>query len=227
MEFNENLKYLRKEAKMTQESLAERLNISRQAVTKWERGQSLPDIQNLKEISNIFGVTIDSLVGDVITKKESQINKKINDIGYFIFGTIILLLCIFFSVYEFIEKITTNENIKITTSIVFVLILFIVFILIIKLYLKDTENKIINMKPTLEGKKERKNMLIKKAGLEILTFFIYGIIIKIYVVPESLVKYVAEVVIWTLGGLIIITGIKLYEFLKLEKKVKLLNQEEK
>ena len=227
MEFNENLKYLRKEAKMTQESLAERLNVSRQAVTKWERGQSLPDIQNLKEISNIFGVTIDSLVGDVITKKEAQINKKINDIGYFIFGTIILLLCIFFSVYEFIEKITTNENIKITTSIVFVLILFIVFILIIKLYLKDTENKIINMKPTLEGKKERKNMLIKKAGLEILTFFIYGIIIKIYVVPESLVKYVAEVVIWTLGGLIIITGIKLYEFLKLEKKVKLLNQEEK
>lgn len=227
MEFNENLKYLRKEAKMTQESLAERLNVSRQAVTKWERGQSLPDIQNLKEISNIFGVTIDSLVGDVITKKESQINKKINDIGYFIFGTIILLLCIFFSVYEFIEKITTNENIKITTSIVFVLILFIVFILIIKLYLKDTENKIINMKPTLEGKKERKNMLIKKAGLEILTFFIYGIIIKIYVVPESLVKYVAEVVIWTLGGLIIITGIKLYEFFKLEKKVKILNQEEK
>ncbi len=227
MEFNENLKYLRKEAKMTQESLAERLNVSRQAVTKWERGQSLPDIQNLKEISNIFGVTIDSLVGDVITKKEAQINKKINDIGYFIFGTIILLLCIFFSVYEFIEKITTNENIKITTSIVFVLILFIVFILIIKLYLKDTENKIINMKPNLEGKKERKNMLIKKAGLEILTFFIYGIIIKIYAVPESLVKYVAEVVIWTLGGLIIITGIKLYEFLKLEKKVKLLNQEEK
>lgn len=227
MEFNENLKYLRKEAKMTQESLAERLNVSRQAVTKWERGQSLPDIQNLKEISNIFGVTIDSLVGDVITKKEAQINKKINDIGYFIFGTIILLLCIFFSVYEFIEKITTNENIKITTLIVFVLILFIVFILIIKLYLKDTENKIINMKPTLEGKKERKNMLIKKAGLEILTFFIYGIIIKIYVVPESLVKYVAEVVIWTLGGLIIITGIKLYEFFKLEKKVKILNQEEK
>ena len=56
MEFNENLKYLRKEAKMTQESLAERLNVSRQAVTKWERGQLLPDIQNLKEISNIFGV---------------------------------------------------------------------------------------------------------------------------------------------------------------------------
>jgi len=50
MKFNENLKYLRKEAKLTQEQLAEKLNVSRQAVTKWESGQSLPDIQNLKEI---------------------------------------------------------------------------------------------------------------------------------------------------------------------------------
>ena len=50
MKFNENLKYLRKEAKLTQEQLAEKLNVSRQAVTKWESGQSLPDIQNLKEM---------------------------------------------------------------------------------------------------------------------------------------------------------------------------------
>lgn len=48
MKFNENLKYLRKEEKMTQENLAERLNVSRQAVTKWESGQSLPDIENLE-----------------------------------------------------------------------------------------------------------------------------------------------------------------------------------
>ena len=37
MKFNENLKYLRKEAKLTQEQLAEKLNVSRQAVTKWEK----------------------------------------------------------------------------------------------------------------------------------------------------------------------------------------------
>ena len=60
MKFNENLKYLRKEEKMTQENLAERLNVSRQAVTKWESGQSLPDIENLKQIADLFGVTMDS-----------------------------------------------------------------------------------------------------------------------------------------------------------------------
>ena len=92
MKFNENLKYLRKEEKMTQENLAERLNVSRQTVTKWESGQSLPDIENLKQIADLFGVTMDSLVGDVESKKESKINKKINDIGYFIFGEIIILI---------------------------------------------------------------------------------------------------------------------------------------
>ena len=89
MKFNENLKYLRKEAKLTQEQLAEKLNVSRQAVTKWESGQSLPDIQNLKEMADMFGVTMDALVGDIGTKKESVMNKKINDIGYFIFGIVI------------------------------------------------------------------------------------------------------------------------------------------
>ena len=64
MKFNENLKYLRKEAKLTQEQLAEKLNVSRQAVTKWESGQSLPDIQNLKEMADMFGVTMDALVGE-------------------------------------------------------------------------------------------------------------------------------------------------------------------
>lgn len=45
MKFNENLKYLRKKEGITQEELAERLNVSRQSVTKWESGQSLPDIE--------------------------------------------------------------------------------------------------------------------------------------------------------------------------------------
>ena len=54
MKFNENLKYLRKREGLTQEELAEKLNVSRQSVTKWESGQSLPDIEKVKEIAYIF-----------------------------------------------------------------------------------------------------------------------------------------------------------------------------
>ncbi len=47
MEFKEKLQLLRTNLKLSQEELADRLGISRQSITKWENGQSFPDIQNL------------------------------------------------------------------------------------------------------------------------------------------------------------------------------------
>lgn len=64
MEFKEKLQILRTQMRMSQEELAARLSISRQSVTKWENGQSFPDIQNLIQLSDIFKVTIDRLVKD-------------------------------------------------------------------------------------------------------------------------------------------------------------------
>ena len=64
MRFNENLKYFRKKKGLTQENLAEKLNVSRQSVTKWASGKSLPDLENIKKLSHIFSVSIDLLVGD-------------------------------------------------------------------------------------------------------------------------------------------------------------------
>ena len=62
MLFNEKLKMLRKENNLTQEELAEKLNVSRQAITKWESGDGTPDIENLRQISILFNTTIDDLV---------------------------------------------------------------------------------------------------------------------------------------------------------------------
>lgn len=59
----ENLKRLRKEKGLTQEQLAERLNVSFQAVSKWECGDGYPDIVMLPLIAQIFGVSLDELVG--------------------------------------------------------------------------------------------------------------------------------------------------------------------
>lgn len=55
---------IRKNKGLTQEALAEKLNVSRQAVAKWESGQVYPDISNLIQISNLFNVTVDYLVKD-------------------------------------------------------------------------------------------------------------------------------------------------------------------
>ena len=156
MKFNENLKYLRKEAKLTQEQLAEKLNVSRQAVTKWESGQSLPDIQNLKEMAGMFGVTMDALVGDIGTKKESVINKKIKDIGYFIFADVVVIGICIISVMEYINTVTNDENKVIISNIMLGIGAFIFFVYILKKYLQNSNEPIINMKDTIEGKKDNK-----------------------------------------------------------------------
>lgn len=57
-----NIAALRQAARMTQLELAEKLNYSDKAVSKWERGEALPDIATLAEIAQIFGVTLDDLV---------------------------------------------------------------------------------------------------------------------------------------------------------------------
>ena len=62
MTFGTKLQNLRKEKNMSQEDLANLLNVSRQAISKWELDQSLPDTTNIIAISKIFGVTTDYLL---------------------------------------------------------------------------------------------------------------------------------------------------------------------
>ena len=63
---------LRTQRNLKQEELAEALGVSRQAVSKWEMGTGVPSLENLKAISDFFGVTIDSLVKDSPAPPESE-----------------------------------------------------------------------------------------------------------------------------------------------------------
>lgn len=73
MTFAEKLKHSRKAAGMTQEALAEKLGVSRQAVTKWETDRGIPDIENIMRISNLFGMTVDEFL---VQEKETARDKE-------------------------------------------------------------------------------------------------------------------------------------------------------
>lgn len=62
LNLGENLKRLRKERNLSQEQLAEMLNVSRQAISKWESNKTYPDIENLILLRNLFNVTLDDLI---------------------------------------------------------------------------------------------------------------------------------------------------------------------
>ena len=84
---SEKIKELRKKKGLTQEELASCLNVSRQAITKWESGEGTPDIDNLKNIALFFHVSVDYLVD---SKTETTLDLKgkfeLAEVGLFLFG---------------------------------------------------------------------------------------------------------------------------------------------
>ena len=79
MSFPEKIRTLRKLNKLSQEKLAEIMNVSRQAIAKWELGKSDPDIDKLIEISNYFNISIDSLLKE--KNNDCNLKKNITKIG--------------------------------------------------------------------------------------------------------------------------------------------------
>ena len=82
MEFNEKLQKLRKEQNLTQEELAEKLFVSRTAISKWESGRGYPSIDSLKVIAKFFHITIDELIGSEEIISLAEQDKKENNKEY-------------------------------------------------------------------------------------------------------------------------------------------------
>ena len=72
MKISQVLKDIRQQHQLTQEALAERLNVSRSAIARWESGKGIPDIGNLIAISREFGLSLDQLI-----KEDEHLEKKV------------------------------------------------------------------------------------------------------------------------------------------------------
>ena len=78
----ENLKKIRKDKGYTQEILAEKLNVVRQTVSKWEKGLSLPDVDMLSKIANVLETDVNiRLDGQITTTDQSEIVKQLAKIN--------------------------------------------------------------------------------------------------------------------------------------------------
>ena len=78
MDFGAQIKDLRKERNLTQEQFAQKLNITRQAVSNWENNRNLPDIQMLIEVSAVFNISLEQLILGG-TKMNNMTEKLIKD----------------------------------------------------------------------------------------------------------------------------------------------------
>ena len=97
MEFHEKLQQLRKQKDLTQEQLAEKLYVSRAAVSKWESGRGYPNIDSLKAIAAFYSITIDDLLSsnEVLTLAEAEQKQKARQMQNCFFGLLDLCCVIF------------------------------------------------------------------------------------------------------------------------------------
>lgn len=83
--FSENLTELRKLHNMSQEELAEKIGVSRQTLSKYETGESLPDIEKCRMLADVFGVSIDDLIS---YSRDNSMGLNVPPKGKHIFGMV-------------------------------------------------------------------------------------------------------------------------------------------
>ena len=134
--FAKNLIQLRKQMKITQVEFAEKINYSDKAVSKWERGESIPDVAVLKSIGDFFGVTIDFLVtehseNEKIEEKTSYA-KSVNNKNHFLITaiTIVALLVCALTVFVSLQS-ASPDNLYVNLQSCFIFPLPLYFILLI------------------------------------------------------------------------------------------------
>ena len=122
------IKKIRLDHNLSQQAFAEKLGVTFQAVSKWERGKNLPDMTILKEISNEFNVDIDEIINCGTKNKKKKSNKKYVYLILILVVIVFTLLFVYFNnkdkdndnqnSYEVNDIISTNSDFSVTGTVV-------------------------------------------------------------------------------------------------------------
>ena len=127
MKFNEKLIMLRKQHNLSQEQVAEKLKVARQTISKWELGETTPEMDKLIKMSEIFNITLDELIKDKnndenINNTNSQklaglVIKILKGLGIFLIVIAIAVVSLMIISFVSFNKIGTDEGSE-TTNVV-------------------------------------------------------------------------------------------------------------
>ncbi len=190
---------LRKDNNFSQDELASKIGVSRQAISKWERNEGLPDLYNIKKLAEVFHITVDELIQEQENKKNAVNNKNkasfiLMSIPSFLY-VIGLPLLFLSSVIGFViitQKLFTPEIIywDLNWTSIFVPIgLFLAFILI-KLFIQIFSKK-------------------DKIKYKIINIIIYGLMIIVYLLllTSNFIYGFSLIFLYIVGLLILISGL--------------------
>ena len=192
MELSKKIKQIRNDNKLTQEQFAEKMLVSRTAVSKWENGTCYPSIDSLKYMSQIFNISLDKLLSSEeileIVKTENQSNISNYNSLLFCLLDIVRIIFIFLPLYsyktnDFIYSVSlfNSNDLGTTLKIVFMLI-FIIFLVL------GIVELIFNFKGN--------NRLINKMSmfLDIISIFVLLFTKQPYVIALMFIIFVIKII---------------------------------
>lgn len=156
---------LRKSKGYSQEDIANKLNVSRQTVSKWETNQSMPDFDKIVPLCNLFGITTDELLMNKVQDKKIKTENDINSLNEeelkfrnkkkFAFSLCLSILLYFVSVMWiiFAEAINIKEELNIVTFLGIVAVATVIIVYSSILYSKSKEEE--------EKEKKQENVIAK------------------------------------------------------------------
>ena len=110
MKISERIKRYREENHLTQQELADKLYVSKQAISKWENDKSLPDVSMYPTIASLLNITVDELMGNEATTNKSILSNKVISIGSIILILIFIMIMVINPGKILKEKIIVNET---------------------------------------------------------------------------------------------------------------------
>lgn len=135
MELREKLVFLRKKKGLSQAELAEKINVSRQAISRWEVGTALPTSENLKHLSQVYEVSFEYLLFEDEEETEKKIAIEVNDPGqpeavkhlkkrvyhrgYYVVAALVVMtigIVIAFTIHKSVETKQRQQNIVVIDS---------------------------------------------------------------------------------------------------------------
>ena len=129
--FGENIVYLRRKANMSQGALAEKLFVTPQAVSRWENGQTEPDLETIKKIAEVFGVAVEDVINGPETAEYKKVRSRVH--AYYVIGSVIVTL---YAVLCVILSLSGIESDPVFISLVILAFIYLVAIMIAEIKLR-------------------------------------------------------------------------------------------
>ncbi|QWH32022.1 XRE family transcriptional regulator (plasmid) [Bacillus mycoides] len=173
MTFGEKLFQLRKEKGLSQEKLAEKINTTRQAISKWENGQGYPETEKLLMIGNIFGVSMDYLLKDSVepsNDKESgyYVSKEMAE-GYLLSAHKVskyMALGFFLIALSFIPYFIFKQDPAIYMIPTIIFATFGIGMFVSVSFLEENQYKVLKTEPLLFDEKYLKELILRYENMK-------------------------------------------------------------